>query len=308
MSSHATSIPPPLPDAAGPAHKIHRMLRRTAELLDTDVRGLSRTLSESAWRLTLAWASLVVGGTLASFTLVHGLAALNPALPLWCWYGLVGLPVTALGAALLVSAGTKLTQLQPLDEHAVEIVCEMAQIAGQLSDTLESTTGTIKSTVESIRSATDLGQQVEKRPWAMFAGAASLGYVSGAILVARTPASRPPTPAAPERVGQENGPQGATPVRSGVREPDLVPREPGVLEKLGEVLAPQMELARQIAIGTIFSLVRDLARDAMPHPLEQPVDDFFNGAAKKFGGRPLARGTFKSPAPATTIDSSRPMT
>lgn len=289
-------------------HQIHRMLRRTAGLLDTDVRGISRTLSESAWRLTLAWASLVVGGTLASFAAVHALAALNPALPLWSWYGLVGLPAMVLGAVLLLSARTKLTQLQPLDEHAVEIVCEMAQIAGQLSERLESTTGTIKSTVESIRSATDLRQQVEKRPWAMFAGAASLGYVSGAMLVARAPASHPPHAVAPERAGQDRAPQGATSGSSEALEPDSAPREPGILEKLGEVLAPQMELARQIAIGTIFSLVRDLARDAMPQPLEQPVDDFFNGATKKFGGRPLARGTFKSPAPATTIDSPRPMT
>ena len=81
---------------------------------------------------------------------------------------------------------------------------------------------------------------------------------------------------------------------------------PGIFAKLGEALAPQAELARQVAIGALFSLARDFAHDAVAKPMAQPVDDFFNDAAKKFGGRPLSPGALSSFGARAVPEDSRP--
>jgi hypothetical protein len=74
---------------------------------------------------------------------------------------------------------------------------------------------------------------------------------------------------------------------------------------LGEVLAPQAELARELAIGALFSLARDIAHDAVAKPMAQPVDDFFNDAARKFGGKPLAPGALNAFGSGAAPEESR---
>lgn len=285
MSGTPKVVAPPL---SGILNDLQHLMRNVARFIAIDSAGLSRTVRETAGVMTLAWTAIATGGLLLGFALVHALVALYPGTPVWIGFGVVGLPVLLAGGGLFIAAQSRLESLRPLHVRAVELANETAQIAGHANDAIESTrssihktVGSVQATVNSVKSATDLRHQIEMRPLAMFAGAAGLGYAGGVLLNSNT-------------VGTPR----AHPARAATgKDPDTesASEEPGIFAKLGEVLAPQAELAREIAIGAIFSLVRDLARDAVAKPLEQPVDDFFNGAAKRFGGRPLARGTFKSP-------------
>lgn len=313
MSGLAASAPPPFSAAGRIVPDIRRMLKNATEVISTDARGFSSTLRESAWLMTLAWAAAVTGGMLLCFSAVHALVALVPEVPLWSWYGIVGLPVLALGGLLLLIVRGRLASLQPMDAHAAEVAGEMIQIAGHVNDVLESATasiqkatGAVKQSVETVRAATDVRHHVEQRPWVMFAGAAGLGYLSGTIWTERAASPAVQHPA----VARRGSPNGSPETESAHGKPhtEAPDKEPGIFEKLGEVLAPQADLLRQIAIGSLFSLIRDVARDAMPVPMEQPVDDFFNDAARKFGGRPLARGTFKAPVSEAPTEGARPAT
>lgn len=290
------------------------MLQNATEVISTDARGFSSTLRESVWLMALAWAVVVTGGILVCFSLVHAFGALFPGMPLWACYGLVGAPALGLGGVLLLGVRARLASLQPIDAHTAKVAGEMIQIASRVNDVLdatvssiEKTTGAIRASVESARAATDLRRHVEQRPWAMFAGAAGLGYAGGMLLGGSAANPLHAVRSSYRRGAGGEGPQDAESVAGAGRDDTPASREPGVLDKLGEALAPQAELVRQIAIGALFSLVRDLARDAMPGSLEQPVDDFFNGAAKNFGGRPLARGAFKAPVRAVATEGAPPV-
>ncbi len=289
------------------------MLKSATEVISTDTRGFSATLRASAWLMMVAWASAVTGGLLVCFCAVHALAALVPQVPLWSWYGLVGLPALLLGGVLLLIVRGRLASLQPIDAHAAEVAGEMIQIAGRVNDVLESATvsiqkasGVVKQSVETVRAATDVRHHVDQHPWVMFAGAVGLGYLGGAALPEKPSSSPARNGSGSRRSTVMLAPGSEFAQRAPAA--DVPEREPGILDKLGEVLAPQADLLRQIAIGSLFSLIRDVARDAMPSPMEQPVDDFFNDAAKKFGGRPLARGTFKAPVTEAPTDGVRPAT
>lgn len=313
MSERASSGPPPLPEVGKIIPDIRRMLKNATEVISKDTREVSATLRSSVWLMTLAWAATVTGGMLVCFSSVHALAAFFPQVPLWSWYGLLGVPALALGGLLLLIVRTRLASLRPIDAHASEVAGEMIQIAGRVNDVLESATasiqkasGAVKLSVETVRAATDVRHHVEQHPWVMFAGAAGLGYLTGSVFVEKR-ASSPSPNGSGERHNKAILAAG-TEFAQRVPATDVPEREPGILDKLGEVLAPQADLLRQIAIGSLFSLIRDVARDAMPPPMEQPVDDFFNDAARKFGGRPLARGTFKPPAAKAPTDGVRPAT
>jgi ElaB/YqjD/DUF883 family membrane-anchored ribosome-binding protein len=289
------------------------MLKSATEVISTDTRGFSATLRASAWLMTLAWAAAVTGGMLVCISAVHALAALVPQVPLWACYGLVGLPALVLGGVMLLIVRGRLASLQPLDAHATEVAGEMIQIAGRVNDVLETATdsirkasGAVRQHMETVRTATDVRHHVEAHPWVMFAGAAGLGYLSGSIFVDKRPSITPPNGSLARRSNVILAP--GTEFAQRAPDTEAPDREPGILDKLGEVIAPQADLLRQIAIGSLFSFVRDVARDAMPTPMEQPVDDFFNDAAKKFGGRPLARRTFEAPVVKAPTDGVHPVT
>lgn len=245
-----------------------------------------------------ACAVLTIGGTLVCFALIYALTALFPAMPLWAFFGAVGVAVLGVGGGLIMAARTRIAALQPLNDESAALVGEAVAVGNRVVETIESTkaavcdtVATVTGAVASIKEATNVSHQVEKHPWVMFAGAAGLGYVGGMLIDA---ASGPASPRSSVPPMNGAGPADRAGVSSPAGERFFANEShaaPGFLGKLGDVLGPQAEVLREIAIGTLFGLARDLVRDVVSKPLEQPVDNFFNGAARNFGGRPVASGT-----------------
>lgn len=285
------------------------LLKRAAGFANMDAKRLSMEMRESIRMAAGAWAALCVGGTLIGIGLVHALGALAPELPLWAGYLLTGSAALVVGAGFYSFSRARLESLEPLREQAAEIANDAVLVADQVSEAVLSTkesiqsgVDSVKSAIESARNATDINYQVEHRPWTMFIAAAGIGFVGGNLLNAH-PAG-PTIQAAHQGNGSAHHSAEFKSAGAGGSVHSAT-EAPGLVAKLGGLLAPQAELARELAIGAIFSLVRDFAHDVVAKPMAQPVDDFFNDAAKKFGGRPLARGALGAFAPSATPDEAR---
>lgn len=311
MPAIARKKPPAFQAAAEAMADGQNLMRRAASFANHDAKYLLARARESVLLLGGAWAAMIVGGLLACFGIVHGLHVLVPEFPLWAWYAIAGGTILALSGFLLARARAKLAALETVQERAGIVANDAVHLAGQVNEvlmsskeSLESTVDSVKSAVESARQATNLSYQVQQRPCLMFAIATAVGYIGGSLLIAEAPRIR-------RMSALHSGNGKSAPESAGAameRETGSASNnEPGFFAKLGEALAPQAELAREVAIGALFSLARDFALDAVAKPMAQPVDDFFNDAARKFGGRPLARGTFNSPAhAAAAAENDRP--
>jgi len=271
-----------LKDAAfGALADIQGLIGHAAKAISHDTAGFSRTIGEAAWLLAAAWATMVIGGMLVGLALVYGLAVLVPALPVWAWFAIIGLPTVGAGVVLCISARQKLASLQPDPAEVDETADDARQTAEQLGENIESAKASInrgvesmKSAVESIKQSVDLNHQVQQRPWIMLFGAAGLGFVGGAILHSAT-----------GRADQRHPGNGRTRTGDVGPQPPERQEDPGMFAKLGDLFAPQAQLARDVAVGTIFQLARDWVRDGKKSPLSQPMKDFFDESEKKFGGR-----------------------
>lgn len=311
MSVPAQKLPTSYQIAMGAVSDVQKLLKRAAGFANTDAKRISIEIRESFRMAAGAWAALSVGGTLFGIGFVHALGALAPELPMWAGYLLAGSAVLLVGIVLYSSAAAKLDSLESFREHAAEVATDAVLIADQVNEAVISTkesiqsgVDSVRSTVESIRHAADIKYQVEHRPWTMFITATGLGFIGGTLLSSLPNGTTVRSVYSPN--GSKKAPE-AGPSGVGIAfESVLAPEEPGFIAKLGEVLAPQAHLARELAIGALFSLARDFAHDAVAKPMAQPLDDFFNDAARKFGGKPLAPGTLSSFKTGAVAEESRP--
>ena len=304
MSPRTDKDPSLTQAAVGALADVQGLLKQAAKAMTYDTAGLSRSVTQAAGLLAAAWATMIIGGVLVCLALVYALALLLPVVPLWAWFAVVGLPTLGVGVILCASARQRLASLQPMPGTATETAEEVGQMATHLGESIESakasisrTVDTVKSTVESIEHAVDLNYQVQQRPWAMLAGAAGLGYVGGAIIHAAT-----------DRAShRQHAANGHTPGNASDTEWTSRRDEPGLFDKLGDLIAPQAQLARDIAIGALFGLARDWAREGVSKPLSEPVNDFFDRAAKKFGGDTPPQEKKKASATNGAAGLSRPV-
>lgn len=79
---------------------VHTLIKQQLALLQHEIEGEIGHAREAGSLVAVGLAIVVVGGVLLCGMLVHLLAAMAPALPLWGCYGIVGAPVAALGGVL----------------------------------------------------------------------------------------------------------------------------------------------------------------------------------------------------------------
>lgn len=70
---------------------------------------------------------VAIGGALLCFMLVHLLASLAPALPMWACFGIVGACVTLVGGAIAYGAIAKFKTFNPLPDESVQAFKENVQ-------------------------------------------------------------------------------------------------------------------------------------------------------------------------------------
>jgi len=185
-------------------------------------------------------------------------------------------------------------QVKERVQNATEAVNEtVSTVKEAVQDTVGTVKDSVHDTVESVKDTFDLRQQVERRPWTMFCGAAIVGFL-GARLLQRSgasssapPATRPtrtvPAPRAYEEATRPPSP--SAPSRSWL---DVFTQEYG----------DELKMVKGLAISTLGGLLGEMATQSAPPALKQQIKEVVDSVTTKLGGHPL-EGSLLTPAPET---------
>jgi len=182
-------------------------------------------------------------------------------------------------------------QVKDTVQDATEAVSETVE---SVKDAVHETVGTVKDTVQdtvqSVKNTFDLPRQVEAHPWAMFLGAAAVGFIATRWL------TRPASPA-PAAIIPRTESISSPPSRNGGHEPGngvaASPRQaatsqPASAPSKGSWFATHYseELAKLkgLAVGTVGGLVRALLTSSVAPAMAEQIKDVVNGITVKMGG------------------------
>lgn len=103
------------------------LLRQEITLARVEVSEDVKRAREAAVALSGGVFAAGLAAVLLAFTIVHGLVALVPTLPLWGAYGIVFLTVGVIAAVLLASAKGKAKAVNMIPEQTIETMRENVQ-------------------------------------------------------------------------------------------------------------------------------------------------------------------------------------
>jgi phage-related protein len=205
-------------------------------------------------------------------------------------------------------------------EGTVQTVAETLSGAVEgVKETVSSVGEKATETVEAVRQAFNLSDQISRRPWAWFGSSVALGFLAGKIFAPRahhTPEassfirggggySMREEPAAPQQHwGNGYRPtDGTTNYEAlGGQSPSMVSGltsglssgvssvTSGVSSMVGNLahqFEPELNQLKEMALGALFGVVRDMVSQSVPESLKDQVQGVFNNITEKVGGKPI---------------------
>jgi len=180
-------------------------------------------------------------------------------------------------------------QVKDTVQEATEAVSDTVEtVKDAVHDTVETVKDTVQETVESVKHTFDLARQVDEHPWAMFVGAAALGFFGTRFL------GRAFGPAAPAGVMAPLA-AAAAPVPSrgnglgGFTSMANAPAAPThswwsfIADHYGE----ELDKVKGLAIASVAGVARDiLVANAAPQIAER-VKEVIDGFTAKLGAKPI---------------------
>jgi len=168
-----------------------------------------------------------------------------------------------------------------------------------VAETIESVKETVQETVQTVKRTFDLRYQTEQHPWLMVGGSVMAGFTAGKLLGHWTTGeaeangrsyAASPSPSASRSYA------GTQPSYTPASQEAETRSQPGMFSKLTDMLAPEIAKVKQTAIGTIFGLLRDLAKQHLPATLASKVDEVMDSVTTKLGGEPISGPVSESSA------------
>lgn len=165
-------------------------------------------------------------------------------------------------------------------EGTVESVRETFQSAA------DSVKDTFHSAAEGFKDTFDLPKQMDRHPWLMLGGAVAVGFVAGKLLdrapqvgraaygLAERAASTMATTAS--AVGSAASAAGSAASAAG-----------SMLGTLENMFGPEINKVKELALGALIGVIRDMAVKAAPETLAPQVRDVIDGFTSKLGGKPV---------------------
>lgn len=169
-----------------------------------------------------------------------------------------------------------------------------------VEETIENVKSSVSETVESVKETFSLERQVERHPWAMVGGSFAVGFLVGNLVESRR---GPASWHAREMTGlmSESSRYPATYQETGRPYPtESRPTPParaagaGWFDRLLTQFQPEINRAKEVAIGALVGLARDYAKSQLPQPLATKVDEIMNDITTKVGGEPLREPILRS--------------
>lgn len=181
-------------------------------------------------------------------------------------------------------------KLETLEKEVASTTTGVAQTVSSVTDAVQESVDAVKDGVQesmaavsdgvqAIRGMFDFPQLTRDHPWAMCSGSLAFGFCLGQMLSRSVSHVGPPGRtggAGPRDLGgikQSNGKHGEQPAP---------PTKPGILAEF----MPVLNAVKGLALGALLGVVRDIARDALPREIYQPVEEMIAGAGEKLGANP----------------------
>jgi hypothetical protein len=186
----------------------------------------------------------------------------------------------------------------------VENVSEMVgNVSSMVENTVESVTDTMESmgetaqdTVDAVKEAFNVPEQMRRHPWLWFGGSVLLGFIGGKAVggfpgprarkrVSRAHGNGYAARAAEEHFGEPSA--GARGDRAATAE-----KSPSWISKLTEQFGPQLNQLKSLALGTLFGVTRDMITQSLPQSLKSQMVNVFNDITEAAGGKPIPGEVF----------------
>jgi len=152
---------------------------------------------------------------------------------------------------------------------------------------VQDTVGTVKEsfqeTVDTVKSAFDLSEQMQKHPWIMVSGAVVVGYLGGRLLMGHSYTALPP--ASDGSATQAPAPVAA---RAASAAASTASSAASWIEQLA---SPLMKQAEGLALGVLAGVMADLVHSSAPEAMRGQLSEMVEQFASSVGTKPL-RGLF----------------
>jgi hypothetical protein len=252
---------------------VRSLARETAELFRNYTANTHNT--GRTRMLLIAGAGIVlVGAILVCLTFVHLLAWGLPNQPIWISYGAIAVPVLGIGIALMAMGRKRMRSFDPLRAHSAKVMQDVTATVEHVSQAVDAARESFHESANSVREAFDVNDQFRKRPWAVMAGAVTLGYLGGAVLHGSESRQR--------TSGPTNLSEGAE-------------RKRGSIAHLVQQFEPELVQLESLAMGALFGIVRDFLTKTAPQPMENELEKVINGVSDKLNGTPTSERVRREP-------------
>jgi len=146
----------------------------------------------------------------------------------------------------------------------------------------------VKESVETVKDWFDISAHAQEHPWLVVGGSVAVGCCLGALLnqTSATPPTAPASiPASSFPTGMQASSNGGTSYARREEPRESQPPSKPMLD-LGE-WAPELSKLKSLALGVLFSTVRELIVQSVPEYVGNQLKDVIDSATKKVGGDPV---------------------
>jgi ElaB/YqjD/DUF883 family membrane-anchored ribosome-binding protein len=198
-----------------------------------------------------------------------------------------------------------------------KVVSSVQQASTAVTETVANVKETMHEGVEKVKDAFDVKAHVDHHPWLMLGGAVMAGYALGTLMrrmegggqSAKAVSDLPvqPPPRLPTRPGNGHHHKG----RARQTEERVPPAPSGLMQ----MLEPELQKLKGLALGIALGTVREAIASDMPPHLADQVKGIIDAVTEKVGGNPVpsddlpfmkSEGTPQAAQDVSTFESDRP--
>jgi len=175
-------------------------------------------------------------------------------------------------------------KVQPVAE-AVERVSEAAaNIVEDVKETVHEVTDKVEETVKAVSAAFDFREQFARRPWLALGVAATTGCLLGTLVGGRSSSAQvSSTPSSPPR--HKHGKGGGNGWHRA--ESQAKADHGGETETQSGLFTEELQKLKGLAISSLMSVIRELAKRGLPEPIGCRVADEIDGLTSRLGAEPI---------------------
>jgi hypothetical protein len=195
-----------------------------------------------------------------------------------------------------------------MEETRASLSEKLETLEHQVVDTVQGTTAAVADTVASVKDAVqdsmatvkkkvrrtfNLRRHVTRHPWAAVGCAVAAGYVANRLLNSSAHAARandrsaPQPPQTPGFNGKQNGVRKDDAGRQAAAAGDQRQSSVTTAYTPLQLLAPEVEQLKALAIGVTIASLRDVCVEATPAGIAEKLSEIIDNITVKLGGQPI---------------------